>query len=121
MKQSYVSVVLVIGFIGLCALPCTAQTGISEATSILNRMPPDLFTKVQALATLLQQDIKEGKLTETEVQQGLLSGHLGEKIKAHNPQAGQLLDDISEAIKNGTGPGADSLMPLMGGLGLSPQ
>ena len=72
----------------------------------------------EALAQQLQQGIKEGKLSEAEVQQGLLSGHLGEKLKSLNPQAGALLEDISDAMKNGKGPGAESLMPLLGGLGI---
>lgn len=121
MKTTCLRVVLVIGMIGLLVIPCTAQIGTGEAANILNSMPPDLLTKVQALANLLQQGIKEGKLTEAEVQQGMLSGHLGEKIKSYNPQAGQLLDEISDAMKNGQGPGAESLMPLMGGLGIAPN
>lgn len=121
MKQACVSIVLVIGFIGLLALPSAAQMGTGEAATILSTMPPDLFARVQTLANLLQQGIKEGKLTEAEVQQGMLSGHLSEKIKSYNPQAGQLLDEIIDAMKNGKGPGADSLMPLMGGLGIAPN
>ena len=49
----------------------------------------------------------------------MLSGRLSEKIKSYNPQVGQLLDDISNAMQNGQGPGAESLMPLLGGLGMS--
>ena len=111
-------------FILTCALtslvstPCAMFAGGGEATSILNNMPPELFAKVQALAQHIQQGIKEGKLSDAEVQQGLLSGHLGEKLKSLNPKAGALLDDISDAMKNGKGPGAESLMPLLVGLGI---
>lgn len=119
MKTACVNVVLVIGLVSLLALPCTAQMGGGDAASILNKMPPDLFAKIQTLATLLQQGIKEGKLTEAEVGQAMLSGHLAEKIKSYNPQAGQLLNEISDAMRNGQGPGAESLVPLMGGLGMS--
>lgn len=119
MKTACVNIVFAIGLAGLLALPCAAQMGGGEAASIPNNMPPDLFAKVQTLANLLQQGIKEGKLTEAEVQQGLLCGHLGEKIKSDNQQAGQLLDEISDTMTNGQGPGADSFMPLMGGLGMS--
>ena len=101
--------------------PCFAQTGTGEAAKILNNMPPDLFAKVQALAQQLQQGIKEGKLSEAEIQQGMLSGHLAEKLKSLNPQAGHLLDEISDAMKNGQGPGEAALMPLLGGLGISPN
>jgi hypothetical protein len=119
MKRVCMSVVLMVGFIGLLAFPSAAQMGTGEAANILRTMPPDLFAKVQTLANLLQQGMKEGKLTEAEVQQGMLSGHLSEKIKSYNPQAGQLLDEISDAMKNGQGPGAENLMPLMDGLGMA--
>lgn len=101
--------------------PCFAQTSTGEAAKILNNMPPDLFAKVQALAQQLQQGIKEGKLSEAEIQQGMMSGHLAEKLKSLNPQAGHLLDEISDAMKNGQGPGEAALMPLLGGLGISPN
>ncbi len=109
------------GVIALLAFPCAAQMGTGEAAKILKNMPPDLFAKIQALAQHLQQGIKEGKLSEAEVQQGLMSGHLAEKLKGLNPQAGQLFDEINGAMKNGEGPGEAALMPLLGGLGISPN
>ena len=112
---------IVWGMSVLLALPCSAQMGTGEAARILNNMPPDLFAKIQALAQHLQQSIKEGKLSEAEVQQGLMSGHLAEKLKGLSPQDGQLFDEISGAIKNGQGPGEAALMPLLGGLGISPN
>lgn len=112
---------IVWGVIMLLALPCSAQMGTGEAAKILNNMPPDLFAKIQALAQHLQQGIKEGKLSEAEIQQGMMSGHLAEKLKGLNPQAGQLFDEINGAMKNGEGPGEAALMPLLGGLGISPN
>ena len=112
---------LVCGVSALLVLPCFAQVGTGDAAKILNNMPPDLFAKVQALALQLQQGIKEGKLSEAEIQQGMMSGHLAEKLKGLNPQAGRLLDEISDAMKNGQGPGEAALMPLLGGLGISPN
>lgn len=109
------------GLIAVLVSPGFAQMGTGEAAKILNGMPPDLFAKVQALAQQLQQSIKEGKLSEAEVQQGMMSGHLAEKLKSLNPQAGHLLDEISDAMKNGQGPGEAALMPLLGGLGISPN
>lgn len=104
-------------------VPAYAQLGVGQqdAAKILNGMPPDVLTKVQALAQMLQQGIKDGKLTDAEVQQGLMSGHLAEKLKQLGPEAGSLLDEISTATKDGTGPGEESLMPLLGGLGISPN
>ena len=104
-------------------MPAYAQLGggQQDATKILNGMPPDVLAKVQALALLLQEGIKEGKLTDAEVKQGLMSGRLAEKLKELNPGADQLLDDISAATKDGSGHGEENLLPLLGGLGISPN
>jgi hypothetical protein len=110
--------------LSLClAVPAYAQLGggQQDAAKILNGMSPDMLAKVQSLAQILQQNIKEGKLTDDEVKRGMMSGHLGEKLKQLNPEAGPLLHDISEASKQGNGPGEESLMPLLGGLGISPE
>lgn len=121
MLFNYRTGLMTCGLIGLLAFPCSAQMGTGEAAKILNNMPPDLFAKIQALAQHLQQGIREGKLSEAEVQQDMMSGHLAEKLKGLNPQAGQLFDEINGAMKNGEGPGEAALMPLLGGLGISPN
>ncbi len=80
-----------------------------------------MLEKVQSLAQIIQQSIKEGKLTDDEVQRGMMAGQLGDRLKQLSPEAGQLLSDISQASKEGKGPGEESLMPLLGGLGISPE
>jgi hypothetical protein len=104
-------------------VPAYAQHGggQQDAVKILNGMPPDVLAKVQALAQMLQQGIRDGKLTDAEVKQGLMSGQLAEKLKQLGPEAGPLLEEISAATKDSTGPGEESLMPLLGGLGISPN
>jgi len=104
-------------------VPAYAQHdgGQQDAAKPLNGMQPDVLAKVQALAQMLQQGIKDGKLTDAEVKQGLMSGRLAEKLKALSPEAGSLLEEISAATKEGTGPGEESLMPLLGGLGTPPN
>lgn len=119
MLFNYRTGLMTCGLTGLLAFPGSAQMGTGEAAKILNKMPQALFAKIQALAQHLQQGIKEGKLSEAEVQQGMMSGHLAEKLMNLNPQPGQLLDEISDAMKNGQGPGEAALMPLLGGLGIS--
>lgn len=111
---------LILGLVMSMAEPSYAQLGggPQDAAKILNSMPPDLLAKVQALAQILQQGIKDGKLTDAEVQQGMMSGRLGERLKQLSPEAGQLLEEITDASKHGRGPGEDSLMPLLGGLGI---
>ncbi|TKS59681.1 MAG: hypothetical protein EWM72_01866 [Nitrospira sp.] len=115
--------IIILGLSTWLAVSSYAQLGggQQEAAKILNDMPSDLLTKVQALAQILQQGIKDGKLTDAEVQQGLMSGRLGERLKQLSPEADQLLEEISDASKQGKGPGEESLMPLLGGLGISGQ
>lgn len=102
------------------AVPTYAQ-GQQEAPKIIQGMSPDMLAKVQSLAQILQQGIKEGQLTNDEIKRGMVSGQLEETLKQMNPEAGQLLHDISESSKEGKGPGEESLMPLIGELGISPE
>ncbi|MBX3331609.1 MAG: hypothetical protein KF722_14470 [Nitrospira sp.] len=115
--------IVLCGFLLSWAIPVHAQHGSSQqdAVSILNGMPPDVLAKVRSLAQLLQQGLKDGTISNAEIQQGLTSGQLGEKLKQLNPEAAQLLEEISDASRQGKGPGEESLMPLMGGLGISPE
>lgn len=108
-------------FIVLLAFPCSAQTSTGDASSILSGMSPELLANVYALAQQLQQGIKEGKISEVDVQQGLFSGQLAERLKSLNPQAARLLEDINGAMRNGQNPGESALIPLLGELGPSPH
>lgn len=103
--------------------PAYAQLGggQQDAAGLLNGMPPDVLAKVRSLAQILQQGLKEGKISEADIQQGLTSGQLGEKLKQLSPEASQLLDEISDASQQKKGPGEERLIPLMGGLGISPN
>jgi len=114
---------IIVGFSIWLTVPASAQLGGSQqdAARILNGMPPELLVKIEALAHMLQQGIKEGKLTDAEVQQGMMSGRLGERLKQLSPEAGQLLEEIRDASKQGKGPGEESLVPLLEGLGISPN
>jgi len=111
------------GFCMLLAVPAYAQLGggQQDAAGILNGMPPDVLAKVRSLAQILQRGIKDGKISEAEIQRGLSSGQLGDKLKQLSPEVPQLLEEISDASRQGKGPGEESLMPLMGGLGISPN
>ena len=111
------------GFFLSLTIPAYAQLGggQQDAASILNNMPPDVLAKVRSLAQILQQGLKDGKISDAEIQQGMTSGQLGEKLKQLSPEANQLFDELSDASRQGKGPGEESLMPLMGGLGISPN
>lgn len=82
-------------------------------------MPPGVLAKGQALANILQRGITVGKVTDEEIRQGMMSVRLAETLTQLSPNASQLLEEISAATKEGTGPGEDSLLPLLGGLGIS--
>jgi hypothetical protein len=71
-----------------------------NAAGILDALPPDVQSKMQQLSQVLQQNIKEGKITEAQIQRELMSGNLQQTIKSMNPEAGQLLDEINAAMKN---------------------
>ena len=88
-----------------------------SAAGVLNSLPPDLQKKLQQLSQLIDQNIKSGKLTEAQVQQELMSGRLEQTIRSLGPEANQLFDEINSDTKNGKGPGEDTLIPLLGGLG----
>jgi hypothetical protein len=115
--------ITVCGILISLATPSYAQLGGGQqgAQRILNSMPPDMLAKVQSLAQIIQQNIKDGKITDDEVKRNLMSGNLAERLKQLSPEAGQLLSDITQASKEGKGPGEESLMPLLGGLGISPE
>ncbi len=123
MSNMFRLTLVVLGFLTWASFPTFAQPGLGqqEATKILNSMSPEVLAKVQALAQILQQGIKDGKLTDAEIKEEMMSGHLGERMKQLSPEAGRLLEEISEASKQGNGPGQESLMPLLGGLGISPE
>ncbi len=110
---------LILGLIIPVTVPSYGQLGggPQDAARVLNAMPPELLAKVQALAEILQQGVRDGKLTDAEIHQGVLSGRLGERLKQLSPEAGQLLEEISDATRQGNGPGEESLIPLLGGLG----
>jgi len=80
----------------------------------LDALPSDVQAKVQQLGEMLQQDIKEGKITEAQIQRELMSGDLQQTINSMNPEAGQLLDEINASMKNS--PNAENLPDLLGGL-----
>ena len=86
----------------------------SDILKLLGELPPDTMKKVEALGKILQQDLKEGKLTEAQLHEELMTGDLEQKLRELNPEAGSLLDDIADSMKNH--PNADSLPNLLNGL-----
>ena len=59
----------------------------AEILQLLNELPPETMKKIEALSKILQQDLKEGKLTETQLREELKSGNLEQKLRGLNPEA----------------------------------
>ena len=97
----------------LTQMPLSGQNQ-SDILKLLGELPPDTMKKVESLGKILQQDLKEGKLTEAQLHEELTSGTLEQKLRRLNPEAGPLLDDIADEMKDH--PNADSLPNLLNGM-----
>ena len=108
-------------FLGLCLvfdhahaqMPLSGQNQ-ADILKLLGELPPDTMKKVEALGKILQQNLKEGTLTDAQLYEELRSGNLDQKIRGLNPEAGPLLDDIGQAMKNH--PNAENLPNLLNGM-----
>jgi hypothetical protein len=109
----------------LLTLSCSWQTSVlaqmpmsgqkqADILKLMSELPPDVMAKIQQLGRILQQDLKDGKLTQEQIQEELVSGNLEQKLRDLNPEAGPLLDDIAQAMKNH--PNADNLPHILDGL-----
>ncbi len=116
--QIFVGVLALLLCLGLSSLaltqmPLSGQSQ-SDVLKLLGELPPDTMKKVEALGKILQQDLKEGKLTEAQLHEELTSGALEQKLRGLHPEAGPLLDDIADEMKDH--PNADSLPNLLNGM-----
>jgi hypothetical protein len=118
MKQYARWIIIIVSLIAVAPAWAQSTEGHSSdnAAEILTSLPPDLHKKLQQLSHLIDQNIKAGKITETQVQQELMSGRLEQTIRSLGPEANQLFEEINTDMKNGKGPGEDALSPLLGGL-----
>lgn len=109
-------------FLGLCLVinnPVLAQMPIdgqnqADILKLMGELPPETMKNVEALGKILQQGLKEGKLTQTRIQEELKSGTFEQTLRNLNPEAGPLLDDIGQQMKNH--PNADNLPDLLNGI-----
>ncbi len=107
---------------GICiAFISTAQAQMpidgqsqAEVMKLLSELPPETLKNVEALGKILQQDLKEGKLTQARMQEELKSGTFEQTLRNLNPEASPLLDDIGQQMKNH--PDADRLPDLLNGM-----
>ena len=109
-------------FLGLCLvfnstvlaqMPIDGQSQ-AEILKLYSELPPETMKNVELLGKILQQDLKEGKLTQARIQEELKAGTLERTLRNLNPEAGPLLDDISQQMKNH--PNAENLPNLLNGM-----
>ncbi len=104
---------IVFGSTAQAQLPLDGQHQ-AEILQLLNGLPPETMKKVEALGKIIQQDLKEGKLTDTQLREDLKAGNLEQKLRGLNPESGPLLDDITDSMKNH--PEAENLPNLLNGM-----
>jgi hypothetical protein len=104
---------LVLNSTVLAQMPIDGQSQ-ADVLKLLGELPPETMKNVKALGKILQQDLKEGKLTQARIQEELMSGTFERTLRDLNPEAGPLLDDIGQQLKNH--PNADSLPNLLDGM-----
>lgn len=117
MKTWTMLILLALWFSSQTAVLAQTPIGAQKQADILKLMselPPDVMMKIQQLGKILQQDLKDGKLTQEQIQEELVSGNLEQKLRDLNPEAGPLLDDIAQAMKSH--PNAENLPHLLDGL-----
>lgn len=86
----------------------------SDILKLMSELPPETKKNIEQLGKLLRQDLNEGKLTDAQIQQELMSGHLEQKLRDLHPEAGSLLDDVTQATKLHSQP--EDLMHILDGL-----
>jgi len=86
----------------------------AEILQLLNELPPETTKKIEALSKIIEQDLKHGKLTDTQLREDLKAGKFEQKLRGLNPEAGPLLDDIADSMRNH--PNAENLPNLLNGM-----
>ena len=109
----FLGLYLVFGSTVQAQMPLDGQSQ-ADVLKLLSELPPESMKNVETLGKILQQDLKEGKLTQARIQEELKSGTLERTLRDLNPEASPLLDDIGQQMKNH--PNADNLPNLLNGL-----
>jgi hypothetical protein len=80
----------------------------------LGALPPEVLPKIDQLARLLQQVVNDGTLSERQINQEMNHGNLAGLVDDLNPEAKQLLDDISTSSR--ANHSEETLCLLLGGV-----
>ena len=97
----------------IAQMPMSGPTQ-SNILNLMSELPPETKKNIEQLGKILQQDLNDGKLTEAQIQQELISGSLEQKLRDLNPEAGPLLDDITQRMKRHSTP--NDLTHILDGL-----
>ena len=97
----------------LAQMPIDGQSQ-ADVLKLMGELPPETMKNVEALGKILQQALKEGKLTQARIQEELKLGTFEQTLRNLNPEAGPLLDDIGQQMK--THPNAENLPNLLSGM-----
>jgi hypothetical protein len=112
-KLLFLGLCLVFNSTVLAQMPIDGQSQ-AEILKLYSELPPETMKNVEMLGKILQQDLKEGKLTEARIQEELKAGTLERTLRNLNPEAGPLLNDIGQQMKNH--PNAEDLPNLLNGM-----
>jgi hypothetical protein len=88
---------LTFGWLLLCA--CIACAEPPAAINPLQDLPSDVQAKMARLSDILSEAIRNGRLSDSQLQSAVYSGNAPELIRGLGPEAAQLLQDISEGFK----------------------
>lgn len=104
---------------GSFAQPAAIQPAGPQGTELLGAVPPEVLPKIEQLARLLQQGLNDGTLSEGQITQELNHGNLAGLVGDLNPEAKQLLDDITVSLR--ANHSEETLGLLLGGVTLPAQ
>ena len=65
----------------------------------MGALPPEVLPKIEQLARLLQQVVNDGTLSERQINEEMNHGNLAGLVDDLNPEAKQLLGDISTSSR----------------------
>ena len=97
----------------LAQMPIDGQSQ-AGVLNLLSELSPETMKNVETLGKILQQDLKEGKLTQARIQEELKSGTFEQTLRNLNPEAGPLLDSLGQQMKRH--PNAENLPNLLNGM-----
>jgi hypothetical protein len=92
--ESSIIVALIVLFLGL------EPHAVAQKSGGLGAIPSALLPQIQQLASLLQRNVAEGKLSDAQIQSELEQGNLAALIHRLGPEAASLLEQIKTTLQS---------------------